>query len=157
MERFLTEYMNRLRPHFPGFPDTTAHEIASAFLAFKFGLYTTAVRECTQAISLIPDGRANNTLKKALSIVSANAHDLQNAQFTPNPALGFSEDERTFLPVVLPADHIDDPGTLELENAIVLTYCVAVITSPEDEEALIEHRTYIVRLLTGYKKALGIS
>jgi hypothetical protein len=157
MERFLTEYINRLRPQFPGFPETTAHEIASAFLAFKFGLYTTAVRECTQAISLIPEGRANNALKKALSIVRANALDLQNANFTPNPALEFSDEERTFLPIILPPANIDDPGTLALENAIVFIYCVAIITSPDDEEALIEHRTYIIRLLTGYKKALGIS
>ena len=51
MERFLTEYMNRLRPHFTGFPAVTAHEIASVFLAFKFGLYRNAVHECTQALS----------------------------------------------------------------------------------------------------------
>jgi hypothetical protein len=157
MERFLTEYINRLRPQFPGFPEPTAHEIASAFLAFKFGLFTTAVRECNQAISLIPDSRANNALKKALSIVRENSHDRENSQFTPNPELGFSDDEKTFLPVVLPADNIEDAGSLALENALVLIYCVAFITSPEDEEAMIEHRTYIVRLLNGYKKALGIS
>jgi hypothetical protein len=157
MERFLTEYINRLRPQFPGFPELTAHEIASAFLAFKFGLFTTAVRECNHAISLIPDSRANNALKKALSIVRENAHDRENSQFMPNPELGFSDDEKTFLPVVLPADNIEDAGTLALENALALIYCVALITSPEDEEAMIEHRTYIVRLLNGYKKALGIS
>ncbi len=148
---------NRLRPHFPGFPEQTAHEIASAFLAFKFGLFTTAVRECNHAISLIPDSRANNTLKKALSIIRENASDRENSQFTLNPELGFSDDEKTFLPVVLPADKVEDPGTLALENALVLIYCVALITSPEDEEAMIEHRTFIVRLLNAYKKALGIS
>jgi hypothetical protein len=157
MERFLTEYSNRLRPYFPGFPELTAHEIASAFLAFKFGLFTTAVRECNHAISLIPDSRANNTLKKALSIIRENASDRENSQFTLNPDLGFSEDDRIFLPVVLPVDQVEDPGTLALENALVLIWCVALITSPEDEEAMIEHRTYIVRLLTGYKKALGIN
>ena len=35
MERFLTEYINRMRPHFTGFPASTAHEIASVFLAFN--------------------------------------------------------------------------------------------------------------------------
>ncbi len=29
-------------------------------------------------------------------------------------------------------------------------------TSPDDEEALSEHRKFIVRLLSGYKKVLGI-
>jgi hypothetical protein len=86
-----------------------------------------------------------------------NAQDRENSQFTPNPELGFSDDEKTFLPVVLADDKIGDPGTLALENALVLIYCVALITSPEDEDAMIEHRTFIVRLLNAYKKALGIS
>lgn len=156
MERFLTEYINRLRPHFPGFPESTAHEIASAFLAFKFGLYPTAVRECTQAISLIPDSGANNALKKALSIVRANAQDLENAQFTADLSIVFSDEENSFVPINLPGDHIEDPGKLTLDNALVLIYCVAVITSPDDEDAMTEHRTFIVRLLNGYKKALGL-
>jgi hypothetical protein len=157
MERFLNEYINRLRPQFPGFPELTAHEIASAFLAFKFGLFATAIRECSHAISLIPDSRANNALKKALSIVRENAHNRENSQFTPNPEPGFSDDEKSFLPVVLSGDTIGDPGTLDLENALVFIWCVALITSPEDEEAMIEHRTFIVRVLNAYKKALGIS
>jgi hypothetical protein len=156
MERFLTEYINRLRPQYPGFPELTAHEIASAFLAFKFGLFATAVRECNHAISLIPDSRANNALKKALSIVRENANDRENSQFTPHPELGFSDDEKSFLPVILPEENAEDPGTLALENALVLIYCVALITSSEDEEAMIEHRTFIVRLLNSYKIALGI-
>jgi hypothetical protein len=156
MERFLTEYISRLRPQFPGFPELTAHEIASAFLAFKFGLFSTAVRECNHAISLIPDSPANNALKKALSIVRENAHDRENSQFAPNPDLGFTNDEKSFLPVVLPEGNVEDPGTLALENALVMIYCVALITSSEDEEAMIEHRTFIVRLLNAYKKALGI-
>jgi hypothetical protein len=157
MERFLTEYINRLRPHFRGFPDSTAHEIASAFLAFKFGLYPTAVRECTHAISLIADSGPNNVLKKALSLVRVNAQNLENAQFTADLSIGFSDEDQAFVPVSLQKDQIEDPTTLALDNALVMIYCVAVITSPNDETALAEHRTFIVRLLTGYKKALGLS
>lgn len=157
MERFLTEYSNRLRPHFTGFPVVTAHEIASAFLAFKFGLYRNAVHECTQAISHIPDSGANLALKKALSIVRANAQDLENAQFTPDLSVTFSENERIYVPIILPQDKIEDPGKLELDNALILIYSVAVLTSPDDEEAMAEHRKFIIRLLNGYKKALGIS
>ena len=156
MERFLTEYINRLRPHFPGFPDSTAHEIASAFLAFKFGLYPTAVRECTHAISLITDGGANNALKKALSLVRANAQNLENSQFTADLSIGFTDDDQAFVPISLQKDRIEDKGTLALDNALVLIYSVAIITSPDDEMALAEHRKFIVRLLTGYKKALGL-
>ena len=65
MEQFLTAYTNRMRPLFNGIPATTAHEIASAFLAFKFGLYPNAIHECTQAISLIPDSGVNAVLNAA--------------------------------------------------------------------------------------------
>jgi hypothetical protein len=157
MERFLTEYINRLRPHFNGFPAVAAHEIASVFLAFKFGLYRNAVHECTQAISLIPDSGAYLALKKALSIVRANAQDLENAQFTADLSIAFSENERPYVPIILSRDQIEDPGTLELDNALILIYSVAVLTSPDDEEAMAEHRKFIIRLLSGYKKALGIS
>jgi len=157
MERFLTEYINRLKPYFSGFPVVTAHEIASVFLAFKFGLFRNAVHECTQAISLIPDNGATMALKKALSIVRANAQNLENAQFTSDLSISFAENERMYVPIILPPAQIEDPGSLELDNALILIYSVAVITSPDDEEAMTEHRKFIIRLLNGYKKALGIS
>ncbi len=157
MERFLTEYINRMRPYFTGLPVDTAHEIASIFLSFKFGLYHNTVHECTQAISLIPDSGAYIALKKALSIVRENAHALENAQFTADLLIGFSENERPYVPIILPQDQVEDPAGLELDNALILIYCVAVITSPDDEEAMTEHRKFIIRLLNGYKKALGIS
>ena len=156
MEHFLVDYINRMRPHFNGFPAEAAHEIASAFLAFKFGLYPNAIRECTHAISLTPDNGVNTALKKALSIVRADATDLENAQFTADLAMAFSDEERPYIPINLPPDQIEDPDTYQLDNALIFIYTVAVITSPDDEEALTEHRKFIVRLLTSYKKALGL-
>jgi hypothetical protein len=96
-------------------------------------------------------------LKKALLIVRANAQDLENAQFIANLSTAFSEEERQYVPVLLPEDQIEDPGSLELDNALVLIYSAALITSPDDEEAMAEHRKFILRLLNGYKKALGIT
>jgi len=157
MEQFLTAYINRMRPLFNGIPVTTAHEIASAFLAFKFGLYPNAIHECTQAISLIPESGVNAALKKALSIVRANATNLENAQVTADMTITFSDEESSYIPVNLSPDLVEDPGTFQLDNALVLIYAIAVIGSPDDEETLIEHRKFIVRLLTGYKKALGLS
>jgi hypothetical protein len=156
MERFLDAYVERMRPHFPGYSGGTAHEIASAFLAFKFGLYTNAVKECTHAISLIPSGGANDTLKKALEIIRANAQDRDNSQVTPDLGISFSEAERQYLSISLPDDKIEDQGTLTLDNALVLVWVVAFITSPDDEETMGEHRRLIVRMLTDYKKALGL-
>jgi hypothetical protein len=156
MEQFLNAYIIRMRPLFNNIPATTAHEIASAFLAFKFGLYPNAIHECAQAISLIPDSGINAVLKKALSIVRANATKLENAQVTADLTITFSDEERKYIPVNLPDDQVEDPGTFQLDNALVLMYAVAVIASPDDEETLTEHRKFIVRLLTGYKKALGL-
>jgi len=156
MERFLDNYIDRLRPLFPKISPEAAHEIASAFLAFKFGLYANAVRECTHALSLIPEGGSNAALKKALSIVRANAQDRDNSQVNADLSVFFSDEEKEYTAINLPVDKIEDPGTLSLDNALILAYAVALIASPDDEEALQEHRRLIVRMLTDYKKALGL-
>ena len=111
MEKYLDDYIARMRTHYPRFPSGTAHEIASAFLAFKFGLYENAVRECAHAISLVPDSQQNAALKKALAIVQANAEDRNNSQVTPDLSVAFSQEERMYTPINLPADKIEDPGT----------------------------------------------
>ena len=157
MERFLDAYIERMRPHFPGFPPDTAHEIASAFLAFKFGLYANAARECTNAIALIPDGESNRALKKALEIIRANAQDRDNSLVTADLGVAFLRIRTAVCCCHDPAgETAEDPGTLNLDNALILVYVVALITSPDDEEALEEHRRLIVRMLTDYKKALGL-
>jgi len=156
MEKYLDAYIARMRTHYPRFPSGTSHEIASAFLAFRFGLYENAVKECSHALSLIPDSPANAALKKALAIVQANAEDRNNSQVTPDLSVAFSQEERMYTAINLPAEKIEDPGTLELDNALILTYVVALITSPEDEEMLEEHRRMIVRMLSDYKKAMGM-
>ena len=156
MERFLDAYIERMRPLFPGFPAETAHEIASVFLAFKFGLYANAVRECTHALSLVPAGGANDALKKALEIILTNAQVRDNSQVTADLGVFFSEAERQYVAIALPPEKVEEPGTLNLDNALILTYVVAFITSPDDEEALGEHRRLIVRMLADYRKALGL-
>ena len=156
MERFLDAYIERMRPYFPGFPGETAHEIASAFLAFKFGLYANAVRECTNAIALIPGGESNGALKKALEIIRADAQDRDNSQVTADLGIAFSEAELQYVAITIPPEKAEDPGTLNLDNALIMVYVVALITSPDDEETMGEHRRMIVRMLTDYKKALGL-
>ena len=154
MEKYLDSYIARMRPHYPGFPSGTAHEIASAFLAFKFALYEKAVQECTNALSLIPDSTPNAALKKALTILRANAESRNNSQVTADLSLAFSTEEHTYTAINLPSERIEDLGTLELDNALILIYVVALITSPDDEEMLEEHRRMIVRRMTDYKKAM---
>jgi hypothetical protein len=156
MERFLSDYIERMRPLFSRLPANTAHEIASGFLSYKFGLYSNAVRECTHAISLLPDTGDYAPLKKALSIVGLNAQGLENAQVSVITSLVFSREERKFVAIVLPEDKIEDPASFELDNALIMVYAAAVIASPDDEQALEEHRRFVILLLTGYKKALNL-
>jgi hypothetical protein len=156
MEHYLDEYIGRMKTFYPGFPSGTAHEIASAFLAFKFGLYENATRECTHAIALIPDSAPNDALKKALTIVRANAADRNNAQVTADLSVSFSPEEQAYTAIHIPPEKNEDQGTLDLDNALILIYVVALITSPDDEETLDEHRRTILRLLTDYKKAMGM-
>jgi hypothetical protein len=157
MERFLDTYIERMRGEFSGIPPATAHEIASVFIQYKFGLYENAVRECTHAITLIPDSMPNAALKKALAIIRTNAEIRNNSQVTPDLSVTFSDAERAFVAIPLQADQVGDPATLSLDNAIIFIYAVALIASPDDEEALGEHRRFIVRMLTDYKKALGLA
>jgi hypothetical protein len=157
MDRFLAEYINRMKPHFTSIPAATAHEIASAFLAFRFGLFPNVVQECSHAVSHINDSESNTVLKKALAIVRAKAQNLIDSQFSEDLSITFSENEIPYLPINLPKDKIEDPGSYELDNALVLIYAVANLTSPDDEEVMTEHHKFIIRLLTGYKKALGIT
>jgi hypothetical protein len=146
-----------MKPHFTSIPAATAHEIASAFLAYRFGLYPNVIQECNHAISHIPDSEANRVLIKALAIVRANAQNLDNSQFLEEITIQFSENEAPYVPINLPNEKIEDPGSYKLDNALVLLYAVASITSPDDEEVMAEHYKFIIRLLTGYKKALGIT
>jgi hypothetical protein len=161
MEQFLTDYITRIKAEIDDIPDTTAHEIASAFLAFRFGLYANAAMECTHAIELLGAGTpassgAYAALKKALAIVLANAQDLDNSQVTADVSLRFDEQERMYTAIRLAPDAVEDPETLELDNALVLVYAAALIASSEDEDAMGEHRKFIVRLLAAYKKTLGL-
>jgi len=156
MEKYLDAYIARLRTQYPRFPSGTAHEIASAFLAFKFGLYENAVRECSHALSLIPDSPPNAALRKALTIVRANAESRNNSQVAADLSPAFSSEEHAYTAINLSPETIEDPGTFELDNALILIYVVALITSPDDEEMLEEHRRMIVRMLNDYKKAMGM-
>ena len=45
---FLPDILNECDPDSREFPGPDAHKLAAAFLAFKFGLYANAVRECSQ-------------------------------------------------------------------------------------------------------------
>lgn len=156
MEKFLADYIDRMTSFFSEIPETAAHELASAFLSFRYGLYANTVRECRQADKQIPEHDANRALRKAVSILQAQAESLQSSQITGANGIAFTDDERRYLAINIPAGIVEDPETLDLDNALVMVYTAALVRSPDDEQPLGEHRTFIVRMLAGYKKVLGL-
>jgi hypothetical protein len=156
MEQYLDAYIERIRPQVAGFPPSAAHELASAFLAFKYGLYENAVRECTHASTVIPAGAPGEALKKALLILKAHAEYRLNAQEMDNLVLAFSPAEQAFAAITIPPPASADAATLALDNALILVWTVALIASPDDEETLEEHREMILGILRDYKRAMGL-
>lgn len=156
METFLKDYIERLRPAFSTLPEETGHTLASAFFSFKFELYPKTLRECATALAKVPGNGGNATLRKALSIVNAYADTYGNAQVRPESVARFEEADLPYIAVSLAPEVNEDPLTLDLDNALLLLYAAAVISSPDDEQALEEHRKYVVKMLDNYKRALGI-
>lgn len=157
MEKFLLDYFERIRPAYYRIPGKAAHALSSAFLSFRFGLYTKTIQECAAALPLIPEGNGSETLKRAVSILNSYAEALENSRVKPDPVIAFADADRAFLAIILPPDQIEDPETLNLDNALILVYSAVMIGSPDEEgEVLEEHRKYILTLLETYKRALGI-
>ena len=60
------------------------------------------LRECTTALSQVPEGDGSATLEKALSIVNAYAVAYGNAQVRPETVPAFDDSDRAYLAVNLP-------------------------------------------------------
>lgn len=156
MEQYLTDYAGRMRSQYARISPAAAHALASAFLAFKYGLYENVIRDCEYAATLFPDEGPNAALKKALLILRGHAVYRLNAQDTEDLGLAFSPAEQAYAAIAIPPEAIEDAATLALDNALVLIWTVALNTSPDDEESLEEHREMIVAILRTYKKAMGM-
>ncbi|HVP94479.1 MAG TPA: hypothetical protein VMS89_04825 [Methanoregulaceae archaeon] len=156
MEQYLYDYMERLRPVYRDIDRKTAHEIASAFLSFKYGLYGNAASQAKQAISQLKETEPEAVLKKALTILRMRAENLENADVTPVTGIEFGETEQSYTAIHVLPEANEDPATLTLDNALILVYAVSVLTSGDDEQALEEHQNFIVGLLTSYKRAMGL-
>ena len=156
MENYLYDYMERLRVMFSDIDRKTAHEIAQAFLSFRFGLYGNAVKQADEAILQIKDTEPGKVLKIALSIIRERANNLQNADVTPVTDIYFVDDDAPYLAIQIPKEANQDPPVLHLDNAIILIYTVSYMRSKDDEETLEEHQKYITGIISSYKKAMGL-
>ena len=62
MEQYLYEYIERLRTSYQDIDRKTAHEVAQAFLSFRYGLYGNAVKEADEAIPFARWHRAQKSV-----------------------------------------------------------------------------------------------
>ncbi len=155
MEEFYYQYLERLRPMYSGLNAKAAHEIASAVLSFKFGLYTKASESVDRALPLIGgDTETDSVLRKALLIVKERAERLQVADVAPVTAAPFEGPDFMYLAVVLPPERIEDKDTLLLDNALILLFAVAYIGSPGDGQALEEQEKFVIQTLNEYRRAM---
>lgn len=156
MENYLYDYMERLRVMFNDIDRKTAHEIAQAFLSFRFGLYGNTVKQADDAILLMKDTEPVKVLKKALTIMRERANNLENADVSPVTNIFFVDEDKPYLAVHIPEEANQDPAKLHQDNAIILIYSVSYMRSEDDEEILDEHQKYITGIISSYKKAMGL-
>ena len=153
MDSYLSQYIDRVRPVFSGIPRDAAHQIAFAFLSYKLGIYHDAVTRCEQALKLTEGRPLPGFLGRALRIVRDRAAALSQAQFDVKfPFILTKED----LPsgIIDPKDPVADADLFQLTDALILLYAAALISSPDDGQALEEQEKYILQLIATYRKTL---
>jgi hypothetical protein len=158
MERYLNDYIERMRPAFHDLDRELAHQISLIYLTFKMGSYEDTIHRCNAVQDLISDThpRTGNALQKAITIVRIRATDLQEAGMIITPLPSFEGEERAFMAVDLDEKSVSDLSHLHLVNALLMLYAAGRIASSRDEQALDEHQNFAVNLINPYKEALGM-
>jgi hypothetical protein len=152
MDRFLSEYIDRVRPAFAALPREAAHQIAFAFLSYKMGIYHDAVIRCDQASRII-EGLPIPVLATALKIVRERAEALSQARFDAKLPFLFKKADLPY-GIIDPSAPVVDPDLFQLTNALVILYAAALSASPDDEQALEEQEKYALQLLATYRRTL---
>lgn len=158
MLTFLDEYIERIRPMYSDLKPSTAHDIASVFLSYKFGLYTMVAGSADAAARALGTTEPEQVLRRALQIVQERAANLENAIVTTATKVMFEPSDEPYLAIILPKEQVEEPDMLKIENAIILIYTVAYTTAMEtdDAQALDEQQNYVIQIITAYKKALNL-
>lgn len=155
MEETLDFYIERISPLFSHIGEHTGHEIAAALISYKFGIYENVLKRCGRAIRLLGDSDADATVRKALGILREDAASLREKISIRSYSSAFTDDERAYLALDIPEDRIEYTPGFQLDNALLLIYAVALISSPEDREALDEQRKFALMIIEPYLKLLG--
>ncbi len=153
MDRFLSEYLERVRPAFAALPEHAGHQIAFAFLSYKLGIYHDAVTRCDQAMKLIEGRPVPGVIATSLRIVRERADALAGAQYDAKLPFLFTKPDLP-LGIIDPSAPVVDPDLFQLTNALVILYAAALSSSPDDEQALEEQEKYVLQLIATYQKSL---
>jgi hypothetical protein len=153
MDRFLSDYLERVRPAFAALPEHAGHQIAFIFLSYKLGIYHDAVTRCDQALKLIEGQPAPGVIGISLRIVRERADALSRAQYDAKLPFLFTKADLPF-GIIDPSAPVVDPELFQLTNALVILYAAALASSPDDEQALEEQEKYVLQLLATYRKSL---
>jgi hypothetical protein len=153
MDRFLSEYLERVRPAFSALPENAGHQLAFAFLSYKLGIYHDAVTRCDQALRAIEGRPVPGVIGTALKIVRERADALSSAQFDAKLPFLFTKADLPF-GIIDPSAPVVDADLFQLTNALVILYAAALSSSPDDEQALEEQEKYILQLLATYRRSL---
>jgi hypothetical protein len=152
MDRFISEYIERVRPVFSALPREAGHQLAFAFLSFKMGIYHDAVTRCDQAARLIEGGQIP-VLATSLRVVRERADALSQARFDAKLPFLFKKPDLPF-GIIDPSEPVVDPDLFQLTDALIILYAAALAASPDDEQALEEQEKYVLQLLATYKRTL---
>jgi hypothetical protein len=153
MDRFLSEYLERVRPAFAPLAEHAGHQIAFAFLSYKLGIYHDAVTRCDQALKLIEGLPIPGVIATALRLVRERAEALSQAQYDAKLPFLFTKADLPF-GIIDPSAPVVDPDLFQLTNALVIIYAAALASSPDDGQALEEQEKYVLQLLATYRKTL---
>ncbi len=152
MDRFLSGYIDRLRPALGGLPKEAAHQVAFAFLSYKLGIYHDAVMRCDQALKLL-EASPFPALIVSLRVVRERADALCRARYDAKLPFLFTKADLPF-GIIDPSEPVADPDLFQLTDALVLLYAAALAGSPDDEQSLEEQEKYVLQLLATYRNSL---
>jgi hypothetical protein len=151
MDKFLTEYMERVNPLLTGIGREAGHQTAFVFLSFKMGLYDEAIQRSDQALrhaAPLPP-----LLARAIRIIRERALHMVEASYNKSLTEVFSPEEMPLLAIPPEETDVPDAPQLHVTNALILVYVAGLLSSPDDHQALEEQERFVLQQIAAVRKS----
>jgi hypothetical protein len=151
MDKFLTGYLERVKPLLSGIGSHAGHQTAFVFLAFKMGLYDEAIQRSDHALrhaATLPP-----LLVRALMIIRERAQHLVGATYNEPLTETFSPEDVPLLAIAPEETDVPDAPQLHVTNALILVYVAGLHSSPDDNQALEEQERYVLQQIAAIRKS----